>query len=83
MHSAAALSFHRRACGPATVRFSRKRCGISAGYRNNRIGGIVVPVALDIPVYADRCLSVFGAPRLYRNVRLAEFGRTVLHAAGW
>jgi hypothetical protein len=41
-------------------------------YARLQLGGIVVPVAVYIPVYADWCLSVFGAPPLYRNVRLAE-----------
>ena len=41
-------------------------------YARLQLGGIVVPIAVDIPVYAGWCLSVFGAPLLYRNVRLAE-----------
>jgi hypothetical protein len=41
-------------------------------YARFQLGGIVVPVAVDLPVYAVWCISVFGAPPLYRNVRLAE-----------
>jgi hypothetical protein len=41
-------------------------------YARFQLGGIVVPVALDLPVYAGWCISVFGAPPLHRSVRLPE-----------